>query len=75
MTEHESYRRAKRRDLCQRQIDKDDFAGQHLDAEIGVDTDKAYRHQERRPEKQHWFDHRVATGDVRASTLASNSET
>ena len=74
MTEHECHRRAERRDLRQRQIDKDDFAGKHLDAEIGVDADKTYRHQERRPEKNERLDHRLAAADVRASTLASNSE-
>ena len=74
MTEHECDRRAERRDLRERQIDKDHFAGKHLDAEIGVDADKRDRHQERRPEKNERLDHRLAAADVRASTFASNSE-
>ncbi len=71
MAEHEGDGRAERRDLRQRQIDEDDFARQHLDAEIGVDADEAHRHEERRPEK----DERVAHGAaaVSAATLASNS--
>ena len=41
MAEHECHRRAERRDLRERQIDKDHFAGKHLNAEIGMDADKA----------------------------------
>ena len=51
MAEHERHRRAERRDLRESQIDKDHFAGEDLDAEIGMDADKAHRHQERRPEE------------------------
>ena len=58
MTEHEGDRRAERRDLRQRQIDEDDFAREHLNAEIGVDADQAHRHQEWRPEKCKRLDHR-----------------
>ena len=60
MAEHEGHGRAERRDLRQRQIDEDDFAGEHLNAEIGVDADEAYRHQERRPEKFERLAHRFA---------------
>ena len=74
MAEHEGDRRAERRDLRERQIDEDHFARQDLNAEIGVDADQAYRHQERRPEKCERLDHRVAAADVSASTLTSNSE-
>ena len=74
MTEHEGDGRAKRRDLCQRQIDEDHFARQHLNAEIGMDADQAHGHQERRPEELQRIDHRVAAAAVSASTLASNSE-
>jgi hypothetical protein len=45
MTQHECYRRAERRDLRERQINEDYVASENLDAEIGVDADKAYRHQ------------------------------
>ena len=74
MTEHEGHRRAERRDLRQRQIDEDDFAREHLDAEIGVDADQTHRHQECRPEKCERLDHRAAAADFSAATLASNSE-
>ena len=74
MTEHEGDRRAERRDLRERQIDEDHFASEDLNAEIGVDADKTYGHQERRPEKYEWLDHRTAAADFRASTFASNSE-
>jgi hypothetical protein len=39
MPEHERHRGAQRRDLSERKIDEDDVAGEHLDAEIGVDAD------------------------------------
>ena len=52
MAEHEGDRRAERRDLRQREIDEHDVAGQHLDAEIGVDADEAEGHQKRRPQKR-----------------------
>ena len=71
MAEHEGGGRAERRDLRQRQIDEDDFARQHLDAEIGVDADEADRHEERRPEECERVDHRAAASS--AATLASNS--
>ena len=74
MAEHERNGRAKRRDLCQRQIDEDHFAGQNLNAEIGVDADQAHRHQKRRPEKLQCIDHRIAAAAVSASTFASNNE-
>ena len=74
VAEHEGDGRTQRRDLRQRQIDKDHFAGQHLNAEIGVDADQAHRHQEGRPEKLQGIDHRMAAAAVSASTLASNSE-
>ena len=74
MTEHEGHRRAKRRDLGERQIDEDHFAGKHLDAEIGVDADETDRHQERRPQQCQRFAHRAPAADLSASTLASNSE-
>ena len=61
MTEHECDRRAKRRDLRERQIDKDYFASKNLDPEIGVDADQAYCHQKRRQEKNEGIDHRMAT--------------
>ena len=74
MAEHECHRRAERRDLRERQIDKDDFAGEDLDAEIGVDADQAYRHQERGPKECEGFGHRAANADSSAATLVSNSE-
>src|SRR5450830_1787173 len=74
MAEHECHSRAKRRDLRERQIDKDHFASKHLDSEISMDADKRDRHQERRPEKNERLDHHLAAADVRASTFASNSE-
>jgi hypothetical protein len=46
MAKHECHSRAERRDLRERQINEDDFASEDLDAEIGVDTDEAYRYQE-----------------------------
>ena len=49
---HEGRGRAERRDLRQRQIDEDDVAREHLDAEIGMDADEAERHQERRPQQR-----------------------
>ena len=67
-------RRAERRDLRQRQIDENDFAGQDLNAEIRMDADEAYRHQERRPEKLSAPRSLRAAAAVSASTLASNSE-
>ena len=74
MAEHECHRRTERRDLRERQIDKDHFAGKDQDAEIGMDADKTHRHQEGRPEKLERLDHRLAAADVRASTFTSNSE-
>ena len=74
MAEHEGDGRTQRRDLGQRQIDEDHFAGQYLNAEIGVDADQAHRHQKRRPEKLQRIDHRIAAAAVSASTFASNSE-
>ncbi len=71
VTEHERHRRAERCDLREREIDEDDFARQHLDAEIRVDADQAHRDQERRPEKAQGLDHCDAA-DVSASTFASN---
>jgi hypothetical protein len=44
MTKHEGNGRAKRRDLRQRQIDKDDLAREDLDTKVSVDTDEARRH-------------------------------
>ena len=69
MAEHERDRRAERRDLREREIDEDDVAGQHLDAEIGVDADQAERHQERRPQQRervahHALGRREQRGDV-----------
>ena len=63
MAEHECHRRAERRDLRERQIDKDDFAGEDLDAEIGVDADQAYRHQERGPKECEGLGHRAVNAD------------
>ena len=74
MAEHECYRRTERRDLRERQIDKDHFAGKDQDPEIGVDADQAYRHQEGWPEELERLNHRFAAADVRASTFTSNSE-
>ena len=74
MAEHECYRRTERRDLRERQIDKDHFAGKDQDPEIGVDADQSYRHKEGLPEKLDDIGHRFAAADVRASTFTSNSE-
>ena len=65
VAEHEGDRRAERGDLRERQIDEDDFARQHLDAEIGVDADETDRHEERRPEKCERLAHRAAAGQRR----------
>ena len=74
MAEYERYRRAKRRNLRERQIDEDHFAGKDLNAEIGMDTDQADSHEKRRPEKLHCIDHRIAAAAVSASTFTSNNE-
>ena len=74
VAEHECHRRTERRDLRERQVDKDHFAGKDQDPEIGVDADQAYRHQEGRPEKLDDIGHRFSAADVRASTFTSNSE-
>ena len=73
MAKHECDRCPERCDLRQRQVDKNHFANQDHNAEIGVDPHQAHRHQEGRPEKLQGIDHRMAAA-VRASTLASNSE-
>ena len=59
MAEHEGHGRAERRDLRQREIDEDDIAGEHLDAEIGVDADEADRDQEGWPQKSERLGHRA----------------
>ena len=74
MAEHERDGRAERRDLRQREIDEHDVAGQHLDAEIGVDADQAERHQERRPQELERGHHRVAAAASSAAMLVSNSD-
>ena len=74
MAEQERDCCAERRNLRQREIDKDDFAAKNLNAEIDMDTDEAHGHQKSRPEKPEYFDHRVIAADTRASTLASNIE-
>ena len=73
MTEHECDGRTKRCDLRQRQIDENDFAREHLDAEICVDADETNRHQERRPEKCQRLNHLIAAAAISASTFLSNS--
>ena len=73
MTEHEGHRGAERRDLRQRQVDKDDLARQHLDAEIDVDADQTNRNQECRQKKYQGLDHCTPAAAVSAATLASNS--
>ena len=73
MTEHECDGRTKGCDLRQCQIDKNDFAHEHLDAEICVDTDETNRHQERRPKKCQRLNHLIAAAAIRASTFLSNS--
>ena len=73
MTEHEGDGGAERRDLREREIDEDDLAAQHLDAEIGVNPDQAERDQERRPQQLKRVAHRPACA-VSAATSASNSE-
>jgi hypothetical protein len=62
---------AERGDLRQREVDENDFARQHLDAEIGVDADEAHGHEKRQPKERERFTHRAAA--VSASMLASNS--
>ena len=42
MAERECQRRPERGDLRQRQVDEDHPAGEHLDAEVGVNADQAY---------------------------------
>ena len=75
MAEHEGDGGAERRDLREREIDEDDVAGQHLDAEIGVDADQAERHQKARPQECERVDHRIAVAaESSAATLGSNSE-
>ena len=71
MAEHEGRGRAERGDLRQRQIDEDDFARQHLDAEIGVDADEADRHEKRWPKECDGLAHRAAASS--AATFVSNS--
>ena len=63
MAKHERHRCTERRDLRQREIDKDDAAPENLDAEIDMDTNEAHGHQKSRPEKQECFGHRVAAAD------------
>ena len=74
MTKHECDRGAKRRDLRERQINKDYFASKNLDPEIGVDADQTCCHEKWRQEKNEGIDHRMATADFNASTLVSNRE-
>jgi hypothetical protein len=74
MTEHECDRRADGGDLRERQVNEDDFAGEDLDAEIGVDTDEAGRYQECRPKKYDRLAHCADAAALRASTSRSNSE-
>jgi hypothetical protein len=71
MSEHERRGRAERGDLRQCEIDEDYFAGEHLDAEIGVDAGEADSHQERRHQKRKCLGHFAAA--FSAATFASNS--
>ena len=71
MAEHEGRGRAERGDLRQREIDEDDVARQHLDAEPGVDADETHRHQKRGPKECDRLAHRAAASS--AATLVSNS--
>jgi hypothetical protein len=73
MAEHEGNGRAERGDLGQREIDEDDIAREHLDAEVGVDTDKTHRYQEGWPEKSERLGHRAAAASTSAAMSASNS--
>ncbi len=73
MAEHERDGRAERRDLRQREVDEHDVAGQHLDAEIGVDADQAERHQERRPQELERRHHGLAAAS-NAAMFTSNSD-
>ena len=63
--EHEGDGRAKRRDLRQRQIDKDHFAGEDLNAEIGVDADQHTATRNGGQRNCSGIDHRIAAADVR----------
>jgi hypothetical protein len=76
---------AERGDLGERDVDEDDLARQHVDAEIRVDSGENQAHEERRPQKsqevgEHWaarlaesLSQRVHVvvdrGDVRISAL------
>ena len=51
MAEQERRRRAQGGDLGERDIHEDDLAGQHVDAEVGVDAGEDQTHEERRPQK------------------------
>ena len=51
MSQHEGHGRPECGDLGQRQVDEHDVARENLDAEIGVDRNQAYRHQERQPQQ------------------------
>jgi hypothetical protein len=50
MTKHKRDGGPERRNLGKRQIDKDHFAREHLQAEMSVDRNEARCDQERRPE-------------------------
>ena len=56
---------AQRGDLGHRDVHEDDLAGQHVDAEIGVDAGEHQAHQERRPQD------RDQVGEHYCSALAS----
>src|SRR5262249_21717436 len=62
------------RNLGERQIDKDHFAREQLQAEMGMDRNEACCDQERRPEQVESVDHWMGTADSSASIFASKRE-
>ena len=74
MPEEEGDGRAERRNLRQREIDKDDFAAENLNAEIGMDTDQADRHHECRPQQPESIRHGTPAAARSAVTFTSKRE-
>ena len=51
MPQHEGNRGAECRDLCQREIDKNDVAPEHVKPERGVDAHQRHRDAKRQPQQ------------------------
>ena len=61
VAEHERRRRAEGGDLRERDVNEDDLAGEHVDAEVGVDAGEDQAHEERHPQDAEEIAHRALT--------------